>query len=214
MAGADVVVVGGGVVGCAVAYELARAGARAVVLERDQVASGASSAAAGMLVPLAEVHAPGPFFDFCLAGLRRFDAVVEELRAESGVEVEYVRSGLLKVAFTAEQEAELRAALTWQQARGLAVTWLDRQDALALEPKVSEEVRGALFTTEGGHVNAERLTQALAQAAARKGAMVLQGKAVVGFVVEGSRVVGVRLPDEVWSADHVVVAAGAWTAEA
>src|SRR5919199_2479480 len=68
----DVVVVGGGVIGCAVAYYLARAGARVAVLERDRIAAEASSAAAGMLAPLAEDGAAGPFLDLTLASLSRF----------------------------------------------------------------------------------------------------------------------------------------------
>ena len=99
MSASDVVVVGGGVVGCAVAYALAREGIAVTLLERDALASQASGAAAGMLAPLAEAEADGSFLTLGLRSLALFPDLVAEL-AERGAasDPEYVRCGVLRVA--------------------------------------------------------------------------------------------------------------------
>ncbi|MEE8369887.1 MAG: FAD-dependent oxidoreductase, partial [Dehalococcoidia bacterium] len=95
----SVVIVGGGVIGCAIAYYLSGQGARVVVLERGLIGNEASGSAAGMLAPLAEAHGPSPFLDLCLASHRLFPELADALRADVGVDVEYVPSGLMRVAF-------------------------------------------------------------------------------------------------------------------
>ena len=107
----DVAIVGGGVIGCSIAYHLAGAGARVAVFERSEVGGEASGAAAGMLAPLADASEGGPFFDLCLASLRLFPALAEALREETGIDIEYLPSGILRVATTEAEEAQLRAAL-------------------------------------------------------------------------------------------------------
>jgi glycine oxidase len=208
----DVVVVGGGVIGCAVAYWLAKAGARVAVLERDRIAAEASSAAAGMLAPLAEGSAPGPFLDLALASLARFATLADELRGATGIDVELLTPGLLRLALEDAEAAECRASLAWQRDLGLALRWLDGAEVRALEPLVTPDVRGAVYSAAEHQVNPPRLTEALARAASGRGAAFHLGAAVRGLLREGDRIVGVRLADAELRADHVVLAAGAWAA--
>jgi glycine oxidase len=210
--GVDVAVVGGGVIGCAVAYHLARAGARVVLLERDQLGAEASSAAAGMLAPLAEDGRPGAFLDLALASLALYPALVEELRAATGVDVELQTAGLLRLALNEAEAEHYQAGLNWQAERGLAVRWLDAAETRALEPLVAPSVMGAVLSTAEHQVNPVRLVQALARAAAAHGADLRQGAPVVGLLRQGERVVGVRLADGWLPAGHVVLATGAWAA--
>jgi glycine oxidase len=208
----EVAIVGGGVIGCAVAYCLAKAGARVVVVERERVGAEASSAAAGMLAPLAEGAAPGSFLDLALASLSRFAPLAEELRGATGIDVELLTPGLLRLALDEAEAAEYQAGLGWQRGLGLPLRWLDGAEVRGLEPLVRADVVGAVYS-EGEHqVNPPRLTEALARAASARGAAFQLGAVVRGLLREGDRIVGVRLANGELLADHVVLAAGAWAA--
>ncbi len=205
----DVIVVGGGVIGCAIGYYLACEGVAVAVVERGEIGCEASSAAAGMLAPLAEVEEAGPFQQLAIAGLRLFPALAETLRAESGVDIEYQASGILRVALSEAEERRLRA-LT-KQSMGLPVHWLSPQEARSLEPALSPEVRGALYSSEEHQVSADRLVRAFARSAAAQGAKLCCECRVDGLLKRGERVVGARTADGPMSAGHVVLAAGPWT---
>ncbi|HWP28151.1 MAG TPA: glycine oxidase ThiO [Chloroflexota bacterium] len=208
----DVAIVGGGVIGCAAAYYLARAGARVVVLERDRIGAEASTAAAGLLAPLAEDARPGPFLDLALASLARYPALATELRATTGIDIELLTPGLLRLALDEAEAADYQASLRWQQQRGLPVRWLEGAEVRTLVPQVTSSVCGAVYSELEHHVNPVRLVEALARAAAAHGAEFRLGTPVQGLCWQGRRVVGVRLPEGELAAGHVVLAAGAWAA--
>jgi len=207
----DVVIIGGGVIGCAIAYYLSRERGRVVVLERGLIGNEASGSAAGMLAPLAEAHGPSPFLDLCLASHRLYPELTDTLRAEVGVDVEYVPSGLLRVALSEADEAELSSQIGWQGTLGMGVRWIDSAAARGLEPLLSPRVRGAIYSPLEHQVNPGRLVQGLARAAEARGAVIRQETAAVGLLRRGHRVTGVRLASERLSADAVVLAAGPWT---
>ncbi len=208
---ADVAIVGGGVIGCAAAYYLTQAGADVTLLERDGVAGEASGAAAGILAPLAESHGPGPFLDLALAGLRVFPELSETLRRETGLDVEYLPTPVLRVALNEGGERTLRERLAWQGRTGLSLEWLSAEGARALEPRLSRRVRAALLSHDESQVNPGRLTQALAEAARRRGANLLPGTAATRFSRRAGRVTGVRTAGGVVEADAFLLAAGPWT---
>ncbi len=209
----DVIIVGGGVIGCSIAYYLAREGVKVTVIDKGEVGGEASRAAAGMLAPLAEVEEDGPFQGLGLASLRLFPHLSEALEQESGVDIEYLRSGILRVALTEGQAEHLKGFANRRPPPGLKLHWLEPDELRALEPGLSLEIRGALYSPEEHQVNADRLVQALARAAAARGAVVRQDTRAIGLVSQGVRVTGVRIPDGTLSAGHVVLAAGAWTAK-
>jgi glycine oxidase len=208
----DVLVVGGGVIGCSVAYYAARAGARVTLVERDRPGAQASSAAAGMLAPLAEDARPGPFLDLALASLGLYGGLVEELRERTGIDVELLRAGLLRLAFDTDDAAAYRASLAWQQDLGLPVQWIDAAEVRRLAPLAAPSVSGAVYSRAEPQVNPVRLVEAFARGAAALGAEVEVGRVVRGLLREGERVVGVRLADGEAAAGHVVLAPGAWAA--
>jgi glycine oxidase len=208
---AGVIVVGGGVIGCAIAYHLARRGVPVTVVERGELAGEASGAAAGMLAPLAEAHAPGPFLDLCLASLSLFPSLAAELEAVTGIGIGYERTGTLRVALSAEDEDALRERYRWQKGTGLPLEWLGGDMARELEPALSPRVRCAVLSPDEGQVDPQRLTMALAGAARAHGAHLLLSTPVAGILRRGRRILGVRLPSGLLRGGHVVVAAGPWT---
>ena len=212
---ADVVIAGGGVVGCASAYYLTKAGAGVTLLEKGEVGGAASGAAAGMLVPPPEAVPSGPFRSLCLLGAALHHTLVDALQEDAGIDVQCVASGLLLPAFSESRAQALRAVTAAApQPLGLVMEWVEGGPLRALEPALSHRVLGAAYAPDARHVNPGLLTQALARAraAAGRGAKLRQGEGVAGFVRRGERVTGVRLVGgETFGADHVVLAAGPWT---
>lgn len=210
MAAPDVIIVGGGVIGCAIAYHLADAGAKVTILERGEVGGEASGASAGILAPLELTMERGPLLDLCLASMPLYPSLADALREETGIDVEYLRSGILRVALSDEDANDLHALVERQRPLGM-MEWVGVEALRRLEPRLAA-ARGGVYSPHLHQVNPHRLTQALAQASVARGAALRQGVAVTGFVTNGSRVSGVRTDDGRMTAGHVVLATGAWTA--
>lgn len=210
---ADVVVVGGGIIGCFIAYELSKAGLGIVVVEKDQVGAEASSAAAGLLVPLHVADKTRtPLFDLYLTAARMFPHFVPELQQETGINVEYVPSGLLRVSLSEAEEATLFDQFqTWQKELDMALTWLDKSEAHKLEPELAPTVCGSIFSHEEAAINSARLVLALARAASNRNAHFLQGYLATGIRRKGPRFLAVQTTEGEIAADHLVIATGAWS---
>ena len=156
----DVVVVGAGVIGCATAFALARAGATVVVLERDDLGRHASRAAAGMLAPLTESDGEGPASALGLRSLALFPEFVAELRELSGIDPLLREIGILRAART-DEVAALRL-----RAKQLALhdcLWLEPEEARKREPLLAPDLAGALWSPREAHVNSLLLTRACAR---------------------------------------------------
>jgi glycine oxidase len=206
----DVVVVGGGVVGCAVALRLVKAGARCTVVERSVPGAEASSAAAGILAPQAEAEGPGPFLSLCLRSRSLYPGFVQEVEALSGMGVGFRPSGVLHLAFTDASRDRLRARVAVQRGEGLEAEVLDGKAVLCLEPAVNPAVQGAALFPNDASVDNRLLMRALSMAAARAGVRFVTGH-VRALLEAGGRASGVDVDGDRLAADAVVVAAGAWT---
>ncbi len=210
---ADAIVVGAGVVGCSVAYHLAQKGVkRVLVLDRGAVGGEASGAAAGMLAPQCEAAGPGPFLDFCLAARQHYEGLAPELKDLTRIDIEYLRWGILYL-LDADGDEAAEGRYRWQKELGLEVERLTADEVGKLEPGLTKEIAGALFFPGDHHVNNSELTRALAEAARTLGVQIVEGSPVTGFVYEADRVAGVRTPDEIYTAAHVVLCTGAWSGQ-
>lgn len=209
MAHPDVLVVGGGVIGCSITYFLARAGHRVTLLERDDLAAHASGAAAGMLAPICEATDDGPFFALSVRSLGMFPDLVHELRELSGVDPQFVPSGILRVAESASEAAHLEAQATRLAHFGLE--WLSPEAARHREPLLAPDLHGALWSPREAHVFSPLMTLAYARAASTLGATLETGSPVVGLLRAGERVTGVRTPQGDRPAGRVILCSGAWT---
>ncbi|HJZ85819.1 MAG TPA: glycine oxidase ThiO [Polyangia bacterium] len=207
----DAVVIGGGVMGCAVAHRLARRGLRRVaVLERSIPGAEASSAAGGILGAQAESAAGGAFLDLALKSRAAWPAYAEELHAATGVDIQYWPCGLLQLALDAQQARQLEQALAWQRASGLRAQALSGAEVRALEPAVTDSVRAGLLLPDDGQVEPRALMRALQLAAAAAGVEFRTGY-VKRVVQSGGRARGVELDSELMEAGAVVLAAGSWS---
>ncbi len=206
----DVVVVGAGVQGCAVALRLAQAGKSVVVLERSIPGAEASSAAAGILSPGVEAVELGPFYALCAASLARYEAFARELERLSGVAIGWRAGGTLEVAFDGEHAKVLAARAERLLAHAIAVEVLDDGGVRRLEPGLSAEARGALWFPEEASLDPRLLGRALSIAASRAGARFLTGQ-VRRIVTEGGRAAGVDHEAGRIDAGAVVLAAGSWS---
>ena len=209
-----VIIIGGGIIGCAVAWRLAGEGDQVTILERGRLGQEASWAAAGMIAPQAEAQGPGAFFDLCIRARDVFDQTVGALIAESGVDPEYDRNGILYLAFNDAERAELEERARWQVGAGGAVEELSSAAARKLEPAISGEVVYALRMPLDRRVDNRKLTRAYAAAAILKGVNVLEGVQVAEVIIDHNCANGVRTHDgHVHEADLVIDAAGAWAGE-
>ncbi len=207
---ADVVVIGAGIQGTAVAFRLVQQGARVVVLERSVPGAEASSAAAGILSPGVEALEPGPFYELCAASLERYRAFAEEVERLSGVWVGYRGGGTLEVALDDEVVAALAGRAAKLDKGGIPVEVLDDGAARRLEPGLSDKTRGALWFPGEASVDPRLLGRALHLAADRAGARFQTGQ-VRRIAVEGGRAAGVDHESGRIAAGAVVLAAGSWS---
>jgi glycine oxidase len=208
----DVVIVGAGIIGCALARELAGAGARVTLVDRGEPGGEASSAAAGMLGPQAECDGPTPLLGLGMASRALYPEIVAALREETGIDPEYQDDGIVYVALSEEEEAVLARRAAWQRAAGYRVDRLRAEDVRRLAPGLTDEVRSALLFPDDHRVDNVRLTRAYAAACAARGVAVRPGFTVARVRCEGGRAIGVEGGGEMLAAGAVVNAAGAWAA--
>jgi glycine oxidase len=209
---ADIVVIGGGVIGLSVARALARRGVRGVVLiERARLGAESSVAAAGILAPQVEADEAGAFFDFACKSRDLYPAFADALREESATDIELDHTGTLYLAFTQEDEDEMRRRLEWQSRAGLAVRFVNRDEARRIEPGISPEIRCGLRFPNDTQVNNRQLLKALAVANRHLGVKLLTGCDARSIRVSHGRVEGIETSQGSVSTPVVVLAAGAWS---
>ena len=207
----DVVVIGAGVQGCAVALRLAQAGREVLVLERSIPGAEASSAAGGILSPGVEAEEPGPFYELCAASLARWPAFAAELERLSGMWVGHRGGGTLEVAFDDPTARVLAARAAQLQGHGVEVEVLDGDAVRRLEPALDPRARGGLWFAAESSVDPRLLARALYLAAHRAGARFLGGQ-VQRILHDGGRASAVEHQSGRIEAGAVVLAAGSWSA--
>jgi glycine oxidase len=210
--GRDVVVVGGGLIGLAVAWQAAGRGLDVHLVDPDP-GRGASNVAAGMLAPVMEVtYGEQDHLTLTIAGARAWPAFAAELEATTGMDVGYRATGTLLVGYDADDAAALADLQAFQTELGLSVTRLRGRELRDREPLLSPRVRTGLLAEEDHRVEPRAVVTALL-AAARDAGVHLDDGRVARLDHDGQRVSGVTLTDgRRVDAPRVVLAAGAWSA--
>ena len=172
----DVVVIGGGIVGCQTAYLLAKAGATVTILEADSVASHASGFAFGEMGALEGAGIPDPLLDFTLWSHQRHITLAVELQEISGVDPQFRLGGRIKLALSEDDATAFQEAIKWQKdIKELRPRWLDATELVKAEPQINPASVGGVYVENSGSVEPYRYTLAAAQSAEKLGAdMVLR----------------------------------------
>ncbi|HEX3869483.1 MAG TPA: glycine oxidase ThiO [Pirellulales bacterium] len=206
----DCLIIGGGVVGLSLAYELARAGKRVCVIDRRRVGREASWAGAGILPPAPPNDTSDP-----LCHLERLSGELhrrwaEELRATTGIDTGYRRSGGLHVAFDDETELALRSTMTERVVAGVDVKELSSTGVARIEPALAPARCGFLLNDECQIRNPRHL-KALEAGCALRGVDVITGVEAIDFDMHGDRVEGLRTSGETLEAARYCICGGAWS---
>lgn len=207
-----IAIVGGGIMGLAVGWRLARAGRSVDLFERDRVGQGATRAAGGMLAASAEAE-PGE--DALIALNRQSQALwpdfARDLVTASGIDIELRQEGILNIALTGDDLRRLRAEFAHQQRHGLPTRWLSAAEVREREPCLTPGVSGAIHSPADHQVENRLVAEALRVAFTRAGGRIHEGAAVERVLVEHDAARGLRVAGAVHEAGTVLLAAGAWS---
>src|SRR5258708_11079668 len=148
----DIVIAGGGVIGCDIGYHLRKLGVDVIVLERGEIGAEASSAAAGLLAPLGPLSGPGAFADLLLTSFALMPTLVAELEDASAMRLEYERPGSLRVVRDSKHIPNLRKRMQAWQPLDLQMHCLTREDAPQRQPFFSPNISPPLYSAEESQI--------------------------------------------------------------
>lgn len=206
----DVIIIGAGVIGCAIAYNLGKAGVKTLVIDKaDGVGREASWAGAGVLTSHASTREPYPAL--CRASLALYPSLADELKASTRIDIEFIQSGTLSLFFDEEEKDGLIGLAERRIDRGFSAEVLTAEQVWEIEPAVSKSVVGGVRFPEDAQVRNPKLVRALSKGAVLSGARFLLGNPVDGFVREKDRISGVKVNGELFRGDTIVIAAGCWS---
>lgn len=204
---AQVVIIGGGIIGCSVAYHLARAGVSDVVLlERKQLTSGTTWHAAGLVAQLRASQN--------MTRLAKYSTeLFQSLESITGQATGYQQTGSITLALNGEREAELRRQATMANAFDVACEWVEPDFIAHQWPGITlSDARGGVYLPGDGQTNPIDTTLALAKGARQEGALIIENCEVTELVLADGAVKGVQLATgETITAQQVVIAGGMWT---
>ena len=210
----EVVVVGGGAAGCAVAYYLAKAGVKATVVEREGVGSQASGYSAGGLNPLQGAGIPGPLGPLANESFRLHLDMWDRLKSESGVDFQPNMVSIVMVAFDESELPAMEETLEiFEAADRFSAHWVDSDELHRLEPRLAQSIIRGLYTYGNAALDSFLYTVALSKAAEKCGVTIRTGNAR-GLKKSKGRVVAVILEDGEIPCDQVVLAMGPWSVDA
>lgn len=202
---AKAVIIGGGVIGCSVAYHLAHLGwTDVVLLERKQLTCGTTWHAAGLIGQLRSAHA--------LTQLSKYSVeLYGKLEDETGIATGYRQNGALSIALTDDRFEELRRQSDMASVFGVEANVVSPSECLSLFPHLNPDgVKGGVFMPKDGKADPSNIALALAKGARQKGARVFENVAVTGITQDMGRVTGVQTNEGVIACEYVVNCAGMW----
>lgn len=206
----QITIVGGGVVGCFLAYRLSLEGIGITLVEKEAPGAGASGASAGNAQP---VTGENPTFEAKLGreSLALYRKHLAAIKAESGIDFKEQNTRYLYAATNQGEESSVRDLVAQMSSAGLKVEWVDAKSARELDPRLSPEIIGGMLHQDCIQMDPQLFVDALASVIKMKGAKLVFGEAQ-GLESSGGRVTGIRLGDgSVLATDNVIIATGPWS---
>ena len=214
MANKKIIIIGGGVIGLGIGWQLAKAGAAVTIYESARAGRSASWAAAGMLAPLAEAHTEEPeLLKLGSQSLERYPHWVRELETDAEMSIGYRVEGTLIVGLEPDDTYQLRHIYTSQQELGLDVEWLSGRAAREIEPALSPRVTAAIRCATDHQVDNRLMVKALQSAYQKRGGVLHENSTIEKIVIENEVVIGAQTQDGFQAADVLILAAGSWSAQ-
>jgi len=200
----EIAIIGGGVIGLFVAYYLTKKGIDTVVIEKEDLCSGATGANDACL--MAQSKKPGAKLDLAVESARQYQALADEINYD----FEYSRKGSM-IIFESEEDIETLRPFTKSQAdAGLPVRFLDRKETFEIQPALSRHILASSYCSLDAEVNPFALLEGLSLAVLRQGGRLLRHKEVIGFEKDSDGMLSeIKMRDSALRAKTVVIAAGA-----
>lgn len=207
----DVLIVGAGLIGSAIAWLLSKSGCSVVLMDAGRFGGEASSAGAGMLAPGGEYREPSPAAQFAIESLAMYPAFVRQLEKESGVPIDYRNCGAIELAYERERWRALQARASVQRKFGIPVHLLCPSSLSAVAPGLnSEGLFGALYYDKDACVAPADLLRALRELCDRGGVKIMENSPVESIDAERDRVT-VRIAKHHITGRNLVLSAGSWS---
>lgn len=209
----DVLIIGGGVIGLSLAYELATHGAQVRLIDRGQPGREASWAGAGILPPGGRAGEGHPLEQLAALSDALHEEWAQRLREETGLDNGYVRCGGIQLALAPQEQEWLASQCNAWRAAGIVCTPLDSQQLRDCEPQLqpAPEPAAAYLVPGEAQVRNPRHLKALEVACRRRGVVIERGLPAEEIVSAGERIRGVQTPEGLRSAGAYVLACGAWS---
>ena len=211
---ADVVIIGGGVIGWAIAYHLSKRGVKVTLLERDEIGAHASGAAAGLFSYFKPMAKMDDYNRLLFASYALFPSLVTELEAATGRQLYFSQNGTLRTIHHTVRIERLRPWIAKCQALGLHIQLLSEAETRQREPLLAADTYGAVWLPDEGQVHALNYVKALAEATAKLGADIHPHQEVTKMQQRAGRVDSITTAQgETIACQQVVIATGAWAGE-
>lgn len=205
----DAGIVGGGVIGLMSAYFLSKAGLKVAVFEKGKIGCGASSASAGMLGAHTETERADAFFRFAEESAALYPGLSAGLLEETGIDIQLVYNGMLKLAMTAEEAVSLKD----RAGKEPDVEWLSRESVLKKESNLTENLQGGLFIAKDGQVSPSALCRALSIAVRINGGTILEGAAAGRIQRTEPSHYEISAAGETHFCEALVITGGTWSGQ-
>jgi glycine oxidase len=210
----DVVIVGGGIIGGSIAFDLGRRNLHVAVLDRQELMLEASWAAAGMLSPAPDCPAAIPLVPLGRASLELYPKFVGDVEEATGLRTGYRTGGAIEAICRGDAERELSTLVALHHGLGLPCEPLPLDEACKMEPALGRDARAAAFLPDECSVEPRALTAAVLTAAESTGAALCPRVKVTSLALDGKKCVGVKTSSgEIFHAPQVVLAAGCWSSQ-
>ena len=207
-----VLIIGGGIIGLSLGWQLAKKGKEVEILERDKAGRSASWVSAGMLAPHSEMgFEEMELFELCRKSLELYPQFMQEVSKDSGIQVEPELNGCILPAFDRDEIERLRRIYEFREKVGLPIKWMSGTEAREIEPYLSPKCTGAIWIEEDGQVNNRKLLEALKAAFINCGGKLFEDHQVDEIIIKDGKIYGAQFHNINAEYDNIVIAAGAWS---